>query len=368
MPWTTPTLRQVRETVRDNVVSALSGASMIGNNVLRVMSDAQAGLAHLTLRYIDWVTLQLLPDTAEQEWLDRHGDIWLTNADETTGRKSASYASGLVNFTGSIGAQVPSGSQLNQAGVLFETTEEVFLGSAPTPCPVLAITAGAVGNVEAGSTLSLSDPLLNVNSSVTVVSMSGGADEETDSELRVRVLERIRNPPMGGDAEDYVAWALQVPGVTRAWSAPLEMGIGTVTLRFMCDDLRESDAGFPRYPDIVAVQNYLDQKRPVAVKDFFVEAPIAEPIDFTIVALEPDDEDTRAAIEQSVRAMIFEKARPAFAINGVLQEAQTIYASWVSEAVLAANGVDHFELVMEDHPMPHNGAMAVLGSITYEII
>ena len=72
MPWTTPALRTVREMVRNDVTAALSGAVLIANSVARVMSDAMAGLAHLVLRYIDWLSLQLLPDTAESEWLDRH--------------------------------------------------------------------------------------------------------------------------------------------------------------------------------------------------------------------------------------------------------------------------------------------------------
>ena len=56
---------------------SLQGAVMIGNSVLRVVSDAMVALAHLVMRYIDWVALQLRPDTAEKEWLDRHGDICL---------------------------------------------------------------------------------------------------------------------------------------------------------------------------------------------------------------------------------------------------------------------------------------------------
>ena len=90
MPWATPTLREVRSVVRDNVRASLPGAdASVPNSVLRVLSDTQGGLCHLTLQYIDWLALQLLPDTAETEWLDRHGDIWLVNADGTIGRKQA---------------------------------------------------------------------------------------------------------------------------------------------------------------------------------------------------------------------------------------------------------------------------------------
>ena len=90
--------------------------------------------------------------------------------------------------------------------------------------------------------------------------LDGGTDEETDEELRARVLRRIRQPPMGGDAYDYVAWALAVPGVTRAWCSPLEMGIGTVTVRFMMDDLRADNDGFPIADDI-AVGRRLSRQR-----------------------------------------------------------------------------------------------------------
>ena len=112
--------------------------------------------------------------------------------------------------------------------------------------------------------------------------MTGGADQETDDELRVRVLDRIRKPPMGGDADDYVAWALSVAGVTRAWCSPLEMGMGTVTVRFMCDDLRASNGGFPNASDVAAVQAFLDTVRPVAVKDIFVLAPTPQPISLAV--------------------------------------------------------------------------------------
>ena len=52
MPWVTPTLKQTRALTRDYVLSQLGAKAMIPNSVLRIMSDAMAGLAHLTLCYI----------------------------------------------------------------------------------------------------------------------------------------------------------------------------------------------------------------------------------------------------------------------------------------------------------------------------
>src|SRR5262252_5083176 len=101
MPWSTPTLKDVRSLVRDSIRGTLPGAdAAIPNSVLRVLSDSQGALCHLTLQYVDWLSLQLMADTAETEWLDRHADIWLLNADGTTGRKLATLATGAIDFTG----------------------------------------------------------------------------------------------------------------------------------------------------------------------------------------------------------------------------------------------------------------------------
>ena len=133
------------------------------------------------------------------------------------------------------------------------------------------------------------------------------------------------------------------------------MGIGTVAVRFMCDELRVDNDGFPILVDIQAVIDFLNTVRPVAVKDFFVVAPIPQPIEFTIRDLEVDDEATRASIEQSVRDMLIQRAEP-----GV-----TIFASWVSEAISRAIGEDHHTLTMSNTPMDSPGHMAVLGGIIY---
>src|SRR4029077_19696830 len=113
-----------------------------------------------------------------------------------------------------------------------------------------------------------------------VVRIDGGTDTETDEQLRSRILHRIRNPPMGGAIADYVTWALAVPGVTRAWAAP-EQGVGTITVRFLMDDLRADDDGWPTSNDLQIVDDYIDKMRPVTVKDSYVLAPIKQFIDVT---------------------------------------------------------------------------------------
>jgi uncharacterized phage protein gp47/JayE len=369
MPWSTPTLRDVRALVRDAVNASLPGAdATVPNSVLRVMSDNQGALCHLTLQYIDWLSLQLLPDTAETVWLDRHGQIWLVNADGSTGRKQATLASGTAQFTGIVdGTVVPaytqmvSGVQLDPstpgAMLWFETLEDITTSAAaPVEATIRAVDPGSIGNLPNGAVLAMSPTIPGVSAQVIVVDLEGGTDTETDDELRARILQRIRNPAMGGDVQDYVAWALAVPGVTRAWAA-VEQGIGTMTVRFMMDDLRADNQGFPLPADVETVGAYIDTQRPVTVKDCFVAAPIKQFVDITISNLVPNTEECMAQIEASIQQMLFQKAAPG----------QTIFASWISYAISSAADVQSFYFVTDsDVVMASLGNMAVLGTISYE--
>lgn len=239
----------------------------------------------------------------------------------------------------------------------YQVTDQVVIGSGPTVVPVTALDAGTVGNLNPEDSLAFLVPPPGVDGTATVITMDGGVDTETDDELRARILRRIQQPPMGGDKTDYEAWALAVPGVTRAWASPQEMGIGTMTIRFLMDDLRAYNDGWPQADDITTVADYIDKMRPVTVKDCYVEAPIKQFLDITISNLVPDSVETRAEIEQSVQNMLFIKAAPA----------QTIYAAWINYAIMSAPSVISFKLVSDsDVVMNSLGNMAVLDTILYQ--
>jgi len=366
MPWITPTLYQVRAMVRDDVTTSLQGAAVVGNTVLRVMCDAMAGATQLTLRYVDWLARMIMVDQAEGPWLDRWGVIWLVNSDGSLGRKAATPANGVVGFTGVPGVVIPEGMLLYApTGQTYETLEFATLpgtGAQPFQVAIQSINPGANQNLLAGTILAMSPPISGVDSAITVIDLRGGTDVESDDALRARILARIRQPPMGGAGYDYEQWAMAIPSVTRAWCAPRELGMGTVTVRFMTDFLRADTGGFPIQDDINVVYDYLNRKRPVAVRDFQVQAPVPEPISFNL-ALVTDSLVARNQIATAVSAMLQQRAMPAHQVNGQLVPGTTIYASWVAEAINRVT--NEFELDMADHPMPHNGALAVLGTITY---
>ena len=147
------------------------------------------------------------------------------------------------------------------------------------------------------------------------------------------------------------------------WPAPCEQGVGTITVRFMMDDLRANRNGFPTGDDLQIVRDFLNTVRPVTTKDYFVKSPIPEEINFILKNLVPDSASVRSAVIQSVKDMLKIKARPSYAVNGTIQPPQTIFAAWVSEAIMQTSGVESFDLVMDDHLMPNKGSMGVMGSM-----
>jgi len=342
-----PTLAELVVRVREDLLSRLSLDDPLRRSDAEAYALVNAGSAHSLYGYIAWLARQVIIDTADVEFLERWAAIWGIN------RKPAAAATGSVDFTVTLGAVVLSGTVLNAFdGQQYQTTADAS-GVVPTfTAPVVAIVAGAAGNRTTGQTLTLVSPVAGVQSAATAGELSGGADIESDDSLRGRLLTRIRQPPQGGAASDYVAWAEEVAGVTRAWCYPLELGAGTVVVRFV----RDNDAGtiIPDSGEVATVQAYIDARRPVTAA-VTVAAPTAAPIAFTI-HLSPDTAGIRTAVTAELTDLLMREAIPG----------GTILLSHIQEAIsIAAGEVDHTLTVPAADVTNSTGHMSTLGVITW---
>lgn len=73
-----------------------------------------------------------------------------------------------------------------------------------------------------------------------------GFDEETDDELRERLLFKVRQPATSGNINDYIEWGTSVEGVGHITVVPLWNGNGTVKL------LVTDSNGQPASPDLLS--------------------------------------------------------------------------------------------------------------------
>lgn len=341
MAFARPTLAELINRSITDIQSRMPGVdATLRRSNLNVLSRVLAGGVHGLYGFIDWLSRQVIYDTAEAEYLERWASIWGVS------RIPASFATGSVTFSGTNGAVIPAGTELQRAdGALFTVDADATIAAGTATAAITAFDAGQAGNADTGAVMTLSTPIAGVNATATAGVLSGGADAETDDALRGRFIARIQNPPHGGAAHDYEAWALAVAGVTRAWVYPEELGAGTVTVRFVRDN---DDSIIPDAGEVASVQAYIDNLRPVTA-DVTVAAPIADPLDFTFSSISPNTAAVKAAVEAELADLISREAEP----GGML------YLSHIRAAISAAVGETNYVLTS-----PSADVAAATGYIT----
>lgn len=333
MPFQRPTLSELRQRNVGYMQSELRGVgSLLRFANLRIIGNADAGMAHLHYGYLDYIALQATPYTATDEWLAGWAAL------KGVFRKPATAATGPeVSFTGTAGRSIPAGSRLNRSdGYTYQLDNAVTLGqdgtgkgtiTAVLPDPSSDPTGGgAAGNADAGTLLALDMAIAGVQSQVTAVqAITGGADIELQEDFRARMLLAYQETAQGGNDEDYEGWALEVPGITRAWVVRRLMGFGTVGIYIMCDGVSGHPDGFPVGTNGVShlepensqvatgdqgrVADHLFAEHNVTA-EVWVCSPIKHPVNFTISGIKTAGAATKAAIDDAIDKVFFSEGRP----------------------------------------------------------
>lgn len=261
-----------------------TGRGVPRRSLINVFSLVCAGAVHSLYGYIEFVSRQIFAVSAEGAYLERRASEYGIY------RRKATIAEGVVTFSGA--GTVPVGTVLQTADdIQYETTS---VSDANGAASIQAIEAGASGNIPAGTILSLASPVVGIENEAVSEAVSGCSDIEDDESLRSRLLYRISNPPKAGTKTDYVAWAQEVSGVTRAWCYPLELGPSHVTVRFMTDGATVD--GIPSEVMVQRVQEHIETLMPVTTI-LTVVAPEAKPLDMTLDIL-PDNPEIRTKNRQ----------------------------------------------------------------------
>ena len=343
MSFSRPSLATLRARIGADIsANLLDGAPLKSRSVLGVLAFVWAGACHLMYGALAWYFRQFWAVSAEGKYLEIKASAWGVR------RKSAARASGLATFSG-LGT-VPAGAVLRSAsGVLYAVDADTLV---PRSGAVTAIDAGAAGNLAEGEALTFVSPVEGVNGTAVSRGLSGGADVESDESLRGRLLASLQAPPHGGSAADYVAWALEVPGVTRAWCYPLYLGVGTVGVTFVADD----EAGIVPGEELVnKVQAYIDDRRPVTA-EVTVFAPETLPVNI-VLRVSPNSVAVREAVLGELGDLFAREAEP-----GV-----TLLLSHIREAVsIAAGESDHVLIEPVANIVPESGVIPVLGAVSFE--
>lgn len=171
---------------------------------------------------------------------------YLENIAEEHGvfRRSAVRAIGTVTVTGT--GTVSQGALFQtQDGTEFSATSTVKV-TASADVPVQAVEYGSKGNVAAGAITIIPMSIPGITRVTNAKATYDGFDEETDEELRERLLFKVRMPATSGNMNDYIEWGTSVEGVGHITVVPLWNGNGTVKL------LVTDSNGQPASPELLA--------------------------------------------------------------------------------------------------------------------
>lgn len=263
--------RQIRDDILRDIANQNNDAYVGDDSDFFVRANATGSAIEGLYEHQKWIARQIFPDTADVDILElKHANP------RGIVRKAASYATGVVRFSGSVGSEVPVATEIKTgSGVSFITTQAGVIGAGGTAdIAAQAYAAGLAGNQTVNTLLALISAPAGVLSQASIMSMTGGADIETLAELLVRVLFNLRMPPMGGAPHDYFTWAMEVPGVSDAYvftQRRVPNGVDVVI---------ETEGGLASQQLLDDVLAYIESKRPPCV-DLVVMNPTLVAVDVT---------------------------------------------------------------------------------------
>ncbi|KFK95012.1 MULTISPECIES: baseplate J/gp47 family protein [unclassified Serratia (in: enterobacteria)] len=322
--FTRPTLPQLITQIRSDLNSRFQNDAVLRRTDSEVYSRVQAAAVHTLYGYIDYLARNMLPDLCDEDWLVRHGNM------KRCPRKEPSTATGFVRWEGvTNGITVPTGAVIQRDDLMeYTTTAAATSVAGILLAPVICSSAGIAGNTDDGIGMILTQPISGLPSAAVADGIEGGTDIESLEEWRARVIERWYYTPQGGADGDYIVWAKEVPGVTRAWTYRHWMGAGTVGVMVANSNLENP---IPDGGVVAAVREHILPLAPVAGSSLYTFPPVAKAVPFRI-RITPDTPAVRYAVIAELRAMFFRDGVP----GGTLEHSR------IAEAISIATGeYDH---------------------------
>lgn len=349
MPFEKPSISELRERIIADIELYTGQSASQRGDMYFPIAMAHAGACYGLHGHLDYNRDQLFDDTADDEaLLARAAEFGIYQI-------VAAHAEGTASIEGSNGYPIPAETLYQHGDIIVRVTTDAVVAAGEAVIHLRALAGGTAGNLQAGTVLTAMSTLPGINSQATVIEFSGGADIESVDRVRERLSNRRKNPPMGGNADDYVAWAKEAHvDVTRAWCYKNENGAGTVVVRFVTDNLATP---IPTSTHITAVYNYIDAIRPAGMAGFDVGVIVAKPLNITFTSVSPDTVAVRGAIEAELDDMVRREATPG----------GTVLLSHIREAISIANDEHDYTITLNANITSAPNELIVLGTITWPV-
>jgi len=168
--------------------------------------------------------LDILPDTASAEALDRHAFV------DGIARRAGFTARATVTITSGVASTftIPAGTRMSFSDgtpYVVESASVTTSGGPPSgTINVRAIEAGIAGTRTVGDVLTFATAPSGLNPTGTVASiLRQGTDAESDEDFAARIIARRRERPGSGNRADWASWVEAYTGteIAQAFVYPL---------------------------------------------------------------------------------------------------------------------------------------------------
>ncbi|MBR2934917.1 MAG: baseplate J/gp47 family protein [Oscillospiraceae bacterium] len=253
-------------------------------------------------------------------------------------RKEAAVATAQVTFTGEEGTTIPAQTVVyaSVSGLCFRTDADTTVANGSATVSAQAAEGGTEYNVAAGEIDTMYVNVAGVDGVTNLQAASGGTDPESDEALWQRYHTQMTLRPTSGNPDQYIIWALEVPGVAWAQCIPVWNGAGTVKV-IIAGEGRE-----PVEPDVLQdCMDHLTEQRVIGA-EVTVVSVITRTID-----LSADVELDEGYTLEAVRAQFVQL------VNELLErvpfgQAVTVPYSKILSCLLRCDGVNDYSALLVD--------------------
>lgn len=280
------------------------------------------------------------------------------------------------NFAFSSYAQLDGLRQVNTTGVNTFTVTAPLTGTVPASGTTLvgfnsqettirSVSTGKATNLGAFSQLSLTNGILGVTSlgMVGPLGLSGGSDQESNSDLRQRLLDRLRKPVANFNVAQIETVALAVTSITRVYVKEVTPLVGRVTIYPLVDG---STPPIPSTAKTDEVKQAILAIKPADTSDSDVIVAQAATVSVavTLTALTPNTANMKSSITQNLIQLFETQAAPGEDLT--LDDIRSAINSTIDTSTGA--GVTSFTMTAPAVDVnPAANELPILGTTTYPV-
>ncbi len=297
---TIPTIVEIRDQILDDIESADTSKVLLPKAVWRVLATALAGVQWLAYKLAEWLYNQIFTLTMDE------AALLLRTSEYGIVRTPATIWQGTGTATGIDGTIISSGKIATFGSLAYEIVTGATISGGTATVTLKSLTAGDDLNRAVSDELGWSTPQTGLDSVLTIASTTQEAeDEESISDLRIRLLNRQRNQPQGGAFPDFIGWALEVAGIAEAFVDRPSPGFVNV---YPLTDEEDPVDRIPSAPKLQEVEDHINDDftypfgRPATV---LAMDELDFKVDFS--NLSPDSAELRVLIETATDDYLYSR-------------------------------------------------------------